>query len=505
MEDIGITVAAFEANRDLILRWLSHAIEIGAFEERDLSDYENKSVQESPSDANDSLTKDGFDAPSIIGSTEVYRGTEYHNSTPSSDQELPFRSRCDHIPIFTQSLPVDECGPSRQQEIPSPTLATPIEYSVSCERCGKFNIAYDLHMHCDKCNDGDHNLCLQCWRHGRGCLNWYGFGQVAVTYWNHTTSSNPSDLSKCAPPHILVGRQYRSVAILAPPAGAGDCEALTKTSSHSSMEILSGFFCSNCSAFAHDNFWACDICNDGEWGYCVVCIRRGRCCTHPLLHFGAHPSSNIHPSSSVEPQQLDIIPQVSPVECSVECSICDLPIPPSGKYFHCPQCDGGAYDVCIDCYLRLVNNGQITEENGPRGWRRCLKGHRMIIFGFGITARGQRFVVINDLVGGHASNVPDTSLTSCRHPTSRGSGLRVSAQWSYWPKEGDDDELAFPRGAEIRECENVNGDWSWGVYCGRKGLFPSSYCKVIAEDVNDYIERCNDPVSQDTLVATNRL
>ena len=35
--------------------------------------------------------------------------------------------------------------------------------------------------------------------------------------------------------------------------------------------------------------------------------------------------------------------------------------------------------------------------------------------------------------------------------------------------------LRFPRGAEIQECENINNDWFWGCYCGRKGLFPGGY------------------------------
>ena len=236
----------------------------------------------------------------------------------------------------------------------------------------------------------------------------------------------------------------------------------------------------------------------------MVCVRHGRCCTHPLLHFGAQPSTNIHPSSSVVPQPSETIPQVSPLACGIDCSICDLPIPPSGNYFHCPRCDDGDYDVCIDCYLRLVNNGQIAEENGPRGWRRCLKGHRMIISGFGVSARGQRFIVIKDIVGGHALNFSDTSPTSGSYPPSGGCGFRVSAQWSYWPKEGDDDELAFPRGAEIQECENIDANWSWGVYCGRKGLFPSSFCKVV-DEVNDCIEKCDDLIGQDTLITTNRL
>ena len=504
LEDIGISVAAFEANRDFILGWLSHATETGAFEERNLPDSENGSILESPSEFKGSITEGGSDEPSITASTEVYRGIEYHHSIPSSDAGLPLRYGSEVSPCFTQSLPVDGRGPSSQLKLPSSTPPTLIEYSIPCERCGKFNIAYELHMNCDKCKDGDYNLCLQCWRHGRGCLNWYGFGQSAMNFWNRTVRSKAFDSSKCAIPHILTGRQYRRVAIRAPPAGAGDGEALTETLSDSNMDFQAGFFCSICFTFAHDDYWVCDTCNDGEWGYCVVCIKRGNCCTHPLLHVGAHPFTNSEPSSFFNPQLSDTIPAFSPLKCSVICSICDLPIPLSGNHFHCPRCEDGNYDMCTDCYLRLVHNGQISEEDGPQDWRRCLKGHRMTIFGFGVSARGQRFIVIKGLVGGHALNYSDTRPTSGSYPPSGGGGFRVSAQWSYWPKEGDDDELAFPRGAEIQECENIDGDWSLGVYCGRKGLFPSIYCKVV-DEVNGSTERCDDPIGQDTLVAANRL
>ena len=112
--------------------------------------------------------------------------------------------------------------------------------------------------------------------------------------------------------------------------------------------------------------------------------------------------------------------------------------------------------------------------------------------------------MIKGLVGGHALDCSDTSSTSGSYPPSGGGGFRVSAQWSYWPKEGDDDELAFPRGAEIQECENIDANWSWGVYCGRMGLFPRSFCKVV-DEVNDSIDECDDPIGRDTVVASNRL
>ena len=41
------------------------------------------------------------------------------------------------------------------------------------------------------------------------------------------------------------------------------------------------------------------------------------------------------------------------------------------------------------------------------------------------------------------------------------------------------DELAFPKGSEVREVVDVNGDWFFGAYMGTKGLFPAPYVKVL--------------------------
>lgn len=64
-------------------------------------------------------------------------------------------------------------------------------------------------------------------------------------------------------------------------------------------------------------------------------------------------------------------------------------------------------------------------------------------------------------------------------PPDGGVGLRTEAVWSRFPPEEVHDELAFPRNATISEVENINGDWYWGVYAGRKGLFPGNYVRVI--------------------------
>lgn len=143
----------------------------------------------------------------------------------------------------------------------------------------------------------------------------------------------------------------------------------------------------------------------------------------------------------------------------------------------------------------------------------------MIVVGFEDSNLGQRRIVVEDFVGGHALK-DDASLDGSlewswpegqqrqaktvlkastgritatsespandkippllrRYPPNGGVGMHILASWPWWPQDGAADELAFPKGAEIRECEDVNGDWFWGIYCARKGFFPSNYGKVI--------------------------
>lgn len=141
----------------------------------------------------------------------------------------------------------------------------------------------------------------------------------------------------------------------------------------------------------------------------------------------------------------------------------------------------------------------------------------MVLVGFEDRDGGQRRIVVRDLVGGHAlkeeqdtnasarspvnilpralddnrkqynheGNLHDfrtplmSGLSSQRYPPDGGVGLRLLATWQYWPDEGVQDELAFPRGAEIREAAAINEDWYWGVYCGAKGLFPANHVTTV--------------------------
>ncbi|KAL8913079.1 MAG: hypothetical protein Q9171_002059 [Xanthocarpia ochracea] len=162
--------------------------------------------------------------------------------------------------------------------------------------------------------------------------------------------------------------------------------------------------------------------------------------------------------------------------------------------------------------------GMASGMQRSRGWRKCPNGHRMIVIGFEDCSAGQRRVIVKDLVGGlglktagdsnhhstgqelswqdgqqhHIRRVfgqetfnetEDSGTTASpllrNYPASGGLGMRALAVWSYWPEEDATDELSFPRGAEIREVEDINGDWSLGSYSGKIGLFPSNHVRVL--------------------------
>lgn len=63
--------------------------------------------------------------------------------------------------------------------------------------------------------------------------------------------------------------------------------------------------------------------------------------------------------------------------------------------------------------------------------------------------------------------------------------MRATAGWAWYPKAGADDELLFPKGAEIREVEDVNGDWSHGSYMGVQGLLPAPYVRILDSPKDD--------------------
>lgn len=514
-------------------------------------------------------------------------------------------------------------GPGRTR-----TLLYP-EPSISCNRCGRAGIQYELHYNCAQCDGGDYNLCLSCYRQGRGCKHWYGFGWAAWQNYERQTPAGGYPPNHPLP-HTLTGHRFLHPAaqnLVPGPTTTATSSSSTATSSTSDSKrrsltaedplkrLQAGVFCSMCSGFANACFWKCDACNDGEWGFCHRCLSTGRCCTHPLLPLvyvsptkdaPSQPdntaaasstaptcSSSSAPSSLQAPNNMTVLrgPEavehgpLKPVSIATSCNVCRLPIQPSSTRYHCLRCNDGDYDICTSCYLKLCGSGKISGENGNKGWRRCLRGHRMIVVGFEDQDGGKKRVVVRDLVGGLAlkdeadpsfsssssssgggvegnttttttgsrstathgngaaqtklggnwswregpdgrvesksisqaspslrsNTIANTSLNSSTNsspntnpsttnpsttattttttnnnhnvpthfPPDGGIGMRVLARWGYFPGPDVKDELMFPRAAEIREVEDINGDWYWGCYAGHKGLFPGPYVVVV--------------------------
>ncbi|PYI08486.1 hypothetical protein BO78DRAFT_385117 [Aspergillus sclerotiicarbonarius CBS 121057] len=323
----------------------------------------------------------------------------------------------------------------------APRSTTYREPSISCDRCEKTNIQYDLHKKCPKCNDGEYHLCARCYHIGHGCLNWAGFGASAEANFERilaASSGHPQPSSR-SQKHILLSCQYRRAP---DSAYRSDRDGRILTTDDPAQRLITGFFCDSCQSPANDCYWKCNQCNEGDWGFCNRCVNQGRCCTHALLPICRMMRS---PSSSPSPTSTDnISPSRTPetykiLSIATNCDICAHPIPDSTPRFHCLQCNDGDYDICTNCYFRLVAIGKIRKENGHNGWRRCLRGHRMTVVGFEEHEEGQRRVVVRDLVGGRALNDDHLQPSPAATP--------VTAQFS------SNQNIASP--------EVGSGDWSW--------------------------------------------
>ncbi|KAJ4019978.1 hypothetical protein NW752_005079 [Fusarium irregulare] len=405
------------------------------------------------------------------------------------------------------------------------------EPSVSCSRCNRAHIEYELHYNCSICANGQWNMCLDCYRAGKGCLYWFGFGYGAWTKWEKTRQQqgDPS----LAKPHMLTASRYRPPR--SAPGGADGRKTLTTDDPRHRLE--SGTFCANCSAWTNECYWRCNICNEGDWGFCNDCVNQGRSCTHtllPLAHEASQPAqsrSGSPPRSPGRPTAATIFkgPNASnigpfkPLTFTTRCDVCQEPIQPNQARYHCYHCTSalvpdaapGDYDICSSCYGNLVTQRQISPENGHSGWRRCLNGHRMVVVAFTDGKIGLWRYVAQDLVGGRGlkseapekpehrelgllkwvwhdndqefarlvtRDVPETAPSESgftqNFPPDGGVGMKATARFGWYPKEGADDELLFPRGAEIKEIEDVNGEWFFGAYMGSRGLFPAPYVRL---------------------------
>ncbi|KAF2674163.1 hypothetical protein BT63DRAFT_408372 [Microthyrium microscopicum] len=407
------------------------------------------------------------------------------------------------FPLDRQTIRRTEIdSPSSRAMVDSPInqASSPIftEPSISCNRCKRAHIEYEIHYVCTKCDSSGYSLCQRCYRKGEGCLHWFGFGWAAMEKYERQKPATGYPQAEGFP-HVLTANRYLRLTE-APPSTTSGALSLRDPKSR----LQSGVFCDMCSAFANDWYWLCDLCNEGEWGFCNACVNQGRHCTHPLLSLHYSPLSLTSPPTS--PPQSPGLDQSSgpaslliPHSNNTECDICKYPISPSNTRFHCPTCNGGNYDMHTNCYSSLVKSGHLPLSHGPARWRRCLQGHRMVVLGFEDRAGGQKRIVVRDLVGGNAlredevmwswtdhdgtvhrhTNAPSNAEALERMPPDGGVGLRLVSYWGYFPADGVGDELMFPKGAEIKEAEDINGDWLWGVYAGASGLFPGNYGRVV--------------------------
>lgn len=481
--------------------------------------------------------------------TIVEQGPESENVPPQPPPMTQEQSPEDTSINVTRVLSAERRA-SRRSSLQEP--------SIKCFRCSRGNIQYEVHKYCDTC---DVDLCLQCYRAGRGCNHWFGFGSAAFRRFSATTTDRGSKLLE--PPHVLVSRRYARAA------QSGD--VITSSTLSPAERLQEGHFCDRCGTFANDCFWTCDICNDGEWGFCNSCVDTHHCCTHPLLpvaHRLFAPQSRL--AQPPPDYDLSAVPDNTPnhsrpstshstktesdyviLSITAECDMCGQDISPMEPRYHCPSHSSststhnlGGYDICSKCYNTLLRSGRIRREDGPSGWRKCPSGHRMIVIVFEVDGIGnQRRVVLDDLVGGwkcseddikawNATRAqqgtkeganPDTSpiasnlLTNTSPPSghwtwhepstpssrksrthstvastlasgsqnmpnfppSGGFGFSVLAMWPFYPEEGQagQGELMFPRHAEVREVEEINDEWWYGVYAGELGVFPAVYVR----------------------------
>ncbi|WPH02741.1 Hypothetical protein R9X50_00560900 [Acrodontium crateriforme] len=409
-------------------------------------------------------------------------------SRPATSSGSPGEARPANINSSTSLVPFSNSTASATpQQIVRPVISLanfapePLSHAanvtpapaVKCDRCNKTDIQYDLHYHCSWCRGGHFDLCLSCYRGGRGCEHWFGFGYMAYERW-HRSAPPEGRTSSHERPHVLSPRRYVRHTVENP--ATGDTETLQE-----------GAFCEICFSSANESYWYCGWCLEGAWGVCSTCLERGKHCTHPLLPI-AHLNSLRTPASHQDPTKTSFInlPHLRQDSYSImatpatDCDICHRTIPPTNTRFHCYTCSNGDYDICTECYHNLVTTGKISSANGPTGWRRCLQAHRMaIITHQDLPTGGQQRLTLRPPIGGWRLKDDLSSAPTALPPADHTLGMRCLASWSRFPDSNVRDELCFPKNAEIREVEEINSDWYLGVYAGAVGLFPSNHVRKL--------------------------
>ncbi|KAI1529013.1 hypothetical protein PtrCC142_002931 [Pyrenophora tritici-repentis] len=365
----------------------------------------------------------------VTDPTRVTLPRQHSNSTP------PMLSP----PAFPRSTTDPSVHETRSRHSSASSLSAPVLYTepqIACQRCGKSDIQYELHYNCSRCDDGEYNICVRCYRLAKGCKHWFGFGWTAWPRYEREAPEGgyPPNHEH---PHILIGHRYRRP--MTPLTESTTPPHVLMSEDDPKQRVEAGAFCDMCKAFANACYWKCDYCNEGDWGYCNDCVNQGRHCTHPLVPVArktrtTQSITDTTPSAPSTPRQDNHLappdhdttattPPLTPKSASLMrgpgyftiantifrpltfttvCNICRYPIPPSNTRYHCLKCNAGDYDICTGCYHKPVVASRIAKEDGMNGWRKCLRGHRMYIVGFEDRDGAQRRKVVRDLVGGYA-------------------------------------------------------------------------------------------------------
>lgn len=272
--------------------------------------------------------------------------------------------------------------------------------------------------------------------------------------------------------------------------------------------VETGLFCNVCEAWideARDDrstgapnsfFWHCGGgCNQGNWNYCLECVRRGRCCDHQLLLYTNHRvgETGVMRGSGAAATQGPLDDHHRRWNFYVAyCDLCHLSVQNADTiaWYHCPDCPNGEYDLCTGCCALLESDGK------------CGGGHQMSLLELGTQGGAVRVLWRPE------APVPDICVgDDCGGGGSRGGG--VLGRWGGGGgggggrREGDvgrnavalsgnwSDErtvLSFPIGAGLREVRKAfegtgergqTVEWWWGVYCGSHGIFERSLVRLV--------------------------
>lgn len=398
--------------------------------------------------------------------------------SPRNDPVQPIMSSVNTGPVPT-SMPLSD--PAAMAPEPAALSASTVsarfeEPYIECARCSRPNIQYEVYKHCGPCRL---DLCLRCYRAGRGCNHWFGFGHAAMTKFDASQPPNRNTLP-IELPHLLIGRQYQRLFGAATQIGG----TVPPAASDPNLRLREGNFCDRCGSFANDCFWSCDYCNDGEWGFCNDCVNTNHCCDHPLLpvahksfdpnstnprqggaitHAGTVTLSPYTPTGrATSPAQsagssvtsaiggfaglrVDFVPLV----VTTNCDICSRPISPQETRYHCPghptpspenPHQKGDFDICISCYHSFAKTGRVKRDDGPEGWRLCPDGHRMVAVAFEPDGEGnQHRVITRDLVGGVKTTDADVAAWKvAANASQRPDQAMISAARGSWTWKEDE-------------------------------------------------------------------